>query len=101
MLVFLHQQVYKIGQRHFGFVFGRFLPRLVINHVFGLGENNLLRLTECLRVLTFRLDGCFRHKIQFKELVFVLAVNSTVYKKGFTTVREFSSTQLERTFIYF
>ena len=84
-----------------GFVFRRLLLRLVINHVFSPGDNYLLRLTECFRVLTFRFDGSFRYKIQFKELVFVPAVNSMVYKKGLAAVCKFSSPQLERTFFYF
>ena len=101
LLVFLYQQANEVGQQHFGLVLGRFLLRLVINHVFGFGKNNLFRLTECFCIFTFRFDGGFRHKIQFKELVFVPAVNRAVYKKGLTTVHKSSSSQLERTFVYF
>lgn len=101
LLVFLHQQANEVGQQHLGLVFGCFLLCLVINHVFGLGNDEFLRLTERFCIFTFRLDGIFRYKIQFKELVFVLAVNRAVYKKGLTAVRKFSSPQLERTFVYF
>ena len=87
LFVFLHQQSDEVGQQHFGLVFGRFLSRLVVNHILGLGEYDPFRLTESFCILTLRLDGGFRYEIQFQELVFVPAAGRAVYKKGLTTVR--------------
>ena len=72
-----------------------------VDPCFGFGEDNIFRLTEYLRVLAFRLDGRFRHEIQREKLIYVLAVNRAVYKKGFTTVRKPPSAQFERRFVYF